>query len=100
MTSGLASLYAMRVKKLISPLLNKSFHNFLGIVTFAVALSAQFYGYDTGFFSRKTPSTDFTILIKVLTLATLILSSWGPLKSMYHKMRSIVKHYSGKHFAN
>ncbi|XP_061402731.1 transmembrane reductase CYB561D2-like [Musca vetustissima] len=91
--SGLSALYSMRLKRCLSPLLNKSFHNLLGLVTFAVALSAQYYGYTTGFFSRKTPSHDFTILMKVLTLLTLLLSSWGPLKSLMHKMRSIYKHY-------
>lgn len=92
--SGLSALYSMRLKQCLSPLLNKSFHNLLGLVTFAVALSAQYYGYTTGFFSRKTPSHDFTILMKVLTLLTLVLSAWGPFKSMMHKMRSIYKHYS------
>ncbi|XP_073823522.1 uncharacterized protein isoform X2 [Musca autumnalis] len=91
--SGLTALYAMRLKQCLSPLLNKSFHNFLGLVTFAVALAAQYYGYTTGFFSRKTPSNDFTILMKIFTLLTLFLSSWGPLKSLMHKMRSIYKHY-------
>uniref|UniRef100_A0A1I8QCY6 ascorbate ferrireductase (transmembrane) n=1 Tax=Stomoxys calcitrans TaxID=35570 RepID=A0A1I8QCY6_STOCA len=94
MLSGLAALYSVRVKKFLSPLLNKTFHNVLGIATFAVALVAHFYGYNTGFFSRKSPSNDFTILMKVLTLMTLCLSSWGPLKSLLHKMRSIIKTFS------
>ncbi|XP_075149630.1 transmembrane reductase CYB561D2-like [Haematobia irritans] len=94
MSSGLGALYSMRFKQYLSPLMNKTFHNILGIATFAVAMVAHFYGYNTGFFSRRTPSSDFTILMKVLTLMTLCLSSWGPLKSLYNKMRSIAKNYS------
>ncbi|KAI8121532.1 hypothetical protein CVS40_7390 [Lucilia cuprina] len=91
--SGLSALFSTRFKKLLSPLLNKTFHNILGIGTFVVALSAQYYGYETGFFSRKAPSADFIVLMKCLTLISLILSSIGALKALFHKSTNIVRHY-------
>ncbi|XP_058985547.1 uncharacterized protein LOC101898778 [Musca domestica] len=86
LVSGLAAFFAKFMKKCVSPLLTKTFHTILGIGTFAVALSAQYYGFNTGFFSHNTPSKDFTILIQVITLMILILSCWGPLKNLYHKI--------------
>ncbi|XP_065355946.1 transmembrane reductase CYB561D2-like isoform X2 [Calliphora vicina] len=92
--SGLTALFSTKVKRILSPLLNKTFHNILGISTFSVALCAQYYGYDTGFFSRKAPSDDFIILMKCLTLISLVLSCLGALKALYHKSSNIVRHYS------
>ena len=93
MLSGLSALFSARVKRLIAPLLNKTFHNFLGLATFVVALVAQYYGYNTGFFKRKTDA-DFQVLIKCLTLISLVLSCLGPIKALYHKTCNIIKHFS------
>uniref|UniRef100_A0A1B0G2C4 ascorbate ferrireductase (transmembrane) n=1 Tax=Glossina morsitans morsitans TaxID=37546 RepID=A0A1B0G2C4_GLOMM len=92
MISGLAALYSQKLKQFLSPLLNKTFHNLLGLVTFVLALTAQYYGYETGFFVRKT-TEDFRILMKCIILMTLILSSVGPLKSLYHKLMNVKKNY-------
>ncbi|TMW54474.1 hypothetical protein DOY81_000466 [Sarcophaga bullata] len=92
--TGLSALFSTKIKKLLSPLLNKTFHNVLGIITFAVALCAQYYGYETGYFHRKAPSNDFILLIKCLTLISLVLSCLGPLKALLHRSKNIVRHYS------
>ncbi|KAM7351693.1 transmembrane reductase CYB561D2-like isoform 1-T2 [Cochliomyia hominivorax] len=92
--SGLSALFSTRIKRLVSPLLNKTFHNVLGLGTFAVALSSQYYGYETGYFSRKAPSNDFIVLMKCLTLISLVLSCLGALKALFHKSTNIVRHYS------
>ncbi|XP_075149635.1 transmembrane reductase CYB561D2-like [Haematobia irritans] len=86
LVSGVATFFSKNLRKCLSPLFTKIFHNLLGIGTFAVALVAQYYGYNTGFFKHSSPSDDFTILMKVITLMILILSCWGPLKSLFHKM--------------
>ncbi|KAH8405169.1 hypothetical protein KR222_007057, partial [Zaprionus bogoriensis] len=88
MSSGLAALCSVRVKKLITPLLNKAFHNFLGFACFVIALVTQYYGYQTGYFKARS-ETDFQILMKVLTLLSLVLTSYGPVKALYHKVKAI-----------
>lgn len=88
MSSGLAALCSARVKRVITPLLNKTFHNFLGFACFVIALVTQYYGYQTGYFKNRT-ETDFQILMKVLTLLSLVLTSYGPLKAFYHKVKAI-----------
>ncbi|XP_030079106.1 uncharacterized protein LOC115482930 [Drosophila hydei] len=88
MSSGLAALCSARVKKLITPLLNKALHNFLGFACFVIALVTQYYGYETGYFTHRT-ETDLQILMKCLTLVSLVLSSYGPMKGLYHKIKSI-----------
>ncbi|XP_037927544.1 cytochrome b561 domain-containing protein 2-like [Teleopsis dalmanni] len=93
MCSGLIALFSMRLKRTLNPLLNKSFHNLVGVAAFAVALVAQYYGYQTGFFSRKV-DTDFQILMKVITLLSLVLTSIGPLQALYHKCINIYRHFS------
>lgn len=88
MTSGLSALFSTRVKKLITPLLNKTFHNFLGFACFVIALVTQYYGYQTGYFKSRS-ETDFQILMKCLTLTSLVLSSYGPMKALYQKIKNI-----------
>ncbi|XP_043070420.1 transmembrane reductase CYB561D2 [Drosophila grimshawi] len=90
MSSGLAALCSMRVKKLITPLLNKAFHNFLGVACFVVALVTQYYGYQTGYFTKRAEA-DLQVLMKCLTLISLLLSSIGPLKSLYVRVKTISK---------
>ncbi|XP_017858939.1 PREDICTED: cytochrome b561 domain-containing protein 2 [Drosophila arizonae] len=92
MSSGLAALCSARVKKLITPLLNKTFHNFLGFVCFVIALVTQYYGYETGYFKSRTKA-DFQILMKCITLISLVLSSYGPMKGLYHKIKSISRQF-------
>ncbi|XP_013097342.2 uncharacterized protein LOC106080502 [Stomoxys calcitrans] len=89
LVSGLATYFAKNIKKCLSPIITKTFHNLLGIGTFAVALVTQFYGYETGFFKHASPSDDFTILIQVINLLILVLSCWGPLKSLFYKLYSM-----------
>ncbi|TMW54482.1 hypothetical protein DOY81_000474 [Sarcophaga bullata] len=88
--SGLASLFSTTLRRILSPLLNKTFHTIVGIGTFVVALSAQYYGYEIGFFYRDAPSQDFIILMKCLTLISLFLSCWGPLKALFHKVGTLI----------
>ncbi|KAH8412666.1 hypothetical protein KR009_004393 [Drosophila setifemur] len=92
MSSGLAALFSARMKKLIAPLLNKTFHNFLGFACFAIALVTQYYGYQTGYFKARS-ETDFQILMKCLTLTSLVLSSYGPVKALYQKCRNISQQF-------
>lgn len=87
--SGLLSLFSTNLRSLLSPLLNKTFHTVLGIATFAVALCAQFYGYETGLFKHHVPSQDFVILMKCLTLISLVLSCLGPLKALFYKFSNM-----------
>lgn len=92
MTSGLSALFSTRVKKLITPLLNKTFHNFLGFACFVIALVTQYYGYQTGYFKSRS-ETDFQILMKCLTLTSLVLSSYGPMKALYQKIKNISQQF-------
>ncbi|KAH8238045.1 hypothetical protein KR026_000406 [Drosophila bipectinata] len=92
MTSGLSALFSARVKKLITPLLNKTFHNFLGFACFVIALVTQYYGYQTGYFKSRS-ETDFQILMKCLTLISLVLSSYGPMKALYQKILNISQQF-------
>ncbi|XP_068151333.1 transmembrane reductase CYB561D2 [Drosophila tropicalis] len=92
MLSGVSALFSTRVKKLITPLLNKTFHNFLGFVCFVIALVTQYYGYQTGYFKNRT-ETDFQILMKCLTLISLVLTSYGPMKALYQKCKSISRQF-------
>lgn len=93
MVSGLASLFSTSLRTFLSPLLNKTFHNILGMVTFVLALSAQYYGYDTHLFSHHVPTKDFVILMKCLTLISLVLSCLGPLKSLIYRISNIISNY-------
>ncbi|KAH8308023.1 transmembrane reductase CYB561D2 [Drosophila kikkawai] len=88
MSSGLSALFSQRLKRLITPLLNKTFHNFLGFACFVIALVTQFYGYQTGYFKSRS-ETDLQILMKCLTLISLVLSSYGPMKALYQKCVNI-----------
>ncbi|KAM8714972.1 hypothetical protein ACLKA7_002079 [Drosophila subpalustris] len=90
MSSGLAALCSQRVKKLITPLLNKAFHNFLGISCFVISLVTQYYGYETGYFKSRS-ATDLQILMKCVTLISLVLTSIGPIKAFYNKLKSIFR---------
>lgn len=92
MSSGLAALFSSRIKKLITPLLNKTFHNFLGFACFVIALVTQYYGYQTGYFKSRS-ETDFQILMKCLTLISLVLSSYGPMKALYQKCKNISQQF-------
>lgn len=92
MSSGLAALCSPRVKKLITPLFNKAIHNFLGIATFVIALVTQYYGYETGYFKSRS-ETDLQILMKCVTLLSLVLTSIGPLKAFYNKIKSISRQF-------
>lgn len=88
--TGLSALFAQSLQRLLRPLLNKTFHNFLGIVTFILALVTQYYGYETWIFKMKV-SEDFEIMMKVITIFILFLTCIGPLKALYPKSLSIVK---------
>ncbi|XP_034474689.1 uncharacterized protein LOC117781913 [Drosophila innubila] len=90
MSSGLGALCSTRVKKLITPLFNKAIHNFLGIACFVISMVTQYYGYETGYF-KKRAETDLQILLKCVTLISLVLTSIGPLKAFYNKIKSISK---------
>ncbi|XP_033249914.1 cytochrome b561 domain-containing protein 2 [Drosophila miranda] len=92
MTSGLSALFSARVKRLITPLLNKTFHNLLGFACFVIALVTQYYGYQTGYFTNRS-ETDFQILMKCLTLTSLVLSSYGPMKALYQKCENISRQF-------
>ncbi|XP_073823548.1 uncharacterized protein [Musca autumnalis] len=87
--SGFTAFFAKFLRKCVSPLWTKTFHNILGIGTFAVGLTAQYYGFDKGFFSHSSPSPDFTILMQVITLMILVLACWGPLQSLFQKICSL-----------
>ncbi|KAH8378075.1 hypothetical protein KR093_009001 [Drosophila rubida] len=88
MSSGLAALCSQRVKKAITPLFNKALHNFLGFACFVIALVTQYYGYETGYFKSRS-EWDLRILMKCVTLISLVLSSIGPIKALYHKVKAI-----------
>ncbi|XP_060666512.1 transmembrane reductase CYB561D2 [Drosophila nasuta] len=88
MSSGLAALCSQRVKRVLTPLLNKALHNFLGFACFVIALVTQYYGYETGYFKSRS-EWDLRILMKVVTLLSLVLSSIGPLKAFYHKVKAL-----------
>ncbi|XP_030377106.1 cytochrome b561 domain-containing protein 2 [Scaptodrosophila lebanonensis] len=93
MLSGLSALFSSSIKKLISPLLNKTFHNFIGFSCFVIALTTQYYGYQTGYFKNRSV-VDFQILMKCLTLISLVLTSYGPMKALYHKLKNIARNFN------
>ncbi|XP_046812112.1 uncharacterized protein LOC111686408 [Lucilia cuprina] len=92
--TGLSALFSNTLKRFLSPLLNKTFHNILGMSTFVVALVAQYYGYNTGLFTRNVPTKDFVILMKCLTLISAVLTSLGPLKTLIYKLKVVISQYS------
>ncbi|XP_055372058.1 transmembrane reductase CYB561D2-like [Condylostylus longicornis] len=87
MISGICTLYNIEIKRFITPLINKFFHNVIGLSAFLAGMSALYYGYDTGFFKRKV-EPDFADMMRTFTIITIILSSWGSLRSLYGKIQS------------
>ncbi|XP_073823549.1 uncharacterized protein [Musca autumnalis] len=85
--SGFLAFFSKYFKVCVSPLLNKTVHNVLGIVTFALGQCTQYYGYQFAFYLKKP--WDLLILLQVITLIILVLACWGPLKSLSHKYVSL-----------
>ncbi|XP_049317381.1 uncharacterized protein LOC109579963 [Bactrocera dorsalis] len=90
--SGLTALYQLKMKGCVRPLFNRTFHNLIGLTCFVLALLAQFYGYQTGFFIRAHPDgSTLPICMKTITLISLVLSCIGPIKALLQKIRIIVR---------
>ncbi|CAD6997453.1 uncharacterized protein LOC101448760 [Ceratitis capitata] len=85
MLSGLLALFSKNLRRILSPLFNKGFHNLVGFGTFVTALVAQFYGYE---FFHHSLSWSFINVLQVVTLVSLVLTSIGPLKALYQKISS------------
>ncbi|EDW75981.1 uncharacterized protein [Drosophila tropicalis] len=87
--SGLASVLARAMSKMVTPLINKTVHVILSFATFVIAMLAQYYGYgQTGIFIGQ--GSDFVILIRVATLVAMVLTSIGAMKSLYQKFKSLL----------
>lgn len=86
--SGLAAVLARSIGRVVSPLINKTFHVVLSFAAFVIAMMAQFYGYtQTGIFSGQ--GQDFVILMQVVTMVAMVLTSIGAIKSLYQKIGSL-----------
>ncbi|XP_039949505.1 uncharacterized protein LOC120767480 [Bactrocera tryoni] len=85
MLSGLSALFSNNLRRILSPLFNKGFHNLVGFGTFLTALLAQFYGYE---FFHSSILWSFIRVLQVVTLVSLVLTSIGPLKALYKKITS------------
>lgn len=85
MLSGLSALFSSTLRRILSPLFNKGFHNVVGFGTFLTALLAQFYGYE---FFHHSVLWSFINVLQVVTLVSIILTSIGPLKALYQKIAS------------
>ncbi|XP_053958940.1 uncharacterized protein LOC128863686 [Anastrepha ludens] len=85
MLSGLCALFSTYLRRILSPLFNKGFHNLVGFGTFLTALLAQYYGYD---FFHDNILWSFIRVLQVVTLVSLVLTSIGPLKALYQKILS------------
>ncbi|XP_055851023.1 transmembrane reductase CYB561D2-like [Episyrphus balteatus] len=92
MLSGLSALYSQNLKRLLQPLLNKTVHNFLGLCGFVLAMVAQYYGYETGFFKFQTEA-GFRIMMQVITILTICCCCWGPLKALWVKCKIIKENF-------
>ncbi|XP_017485049.1 PREDICTED: uncharacterized protein LOC108373638 [Rhagoletis zephyria] len=89
--SGLTALYQLKLKSFVRPLFNRTIHNLIGLACFVLALSTQYYGYQTGFFRARVTSESFRDCMKTITLLSLVLSSIGPLKALLQKARTIFR---------
>ncbi|XP_055851026.1 transmembrane reductase CYB561D2-like [Episyrphus balteatus] len=90
MISGLSALFPRWLRKIISPLLNKTVHNVLGVGTFAIALVAQYYGYQSWSFELSV-QPDFRYTMEVITLTSLVLTCLGPLISLWYRIMNCME---------
>lgn len=89
--SGMSALYSQTLRKLLQPLLNKNVHCIIGLAAFVVGMVTLFYGFEDTYFlaSEKVPA-DFITLLSVLTLSSCVLSSIGPVLSIYEKTKTML----------
>lgn len=89
--SGMSALYSQTLKKLLQPLLNKYVHCIVGLAAFVVGMVTLFYGFDETYFlkAERVPA-DFITLLCVLTLSSCVLSSIGPILSIYEKFKTLL----------
>lgn len=78
--TGLAAQYSQTLQKYITPIINKTLHNFLGLSGFIIGMVSLYYGYNTRFAKFLIPA-DLICVIKILTILTIILSILGSVKS-------------------
>ncbi|XP_067620246.1 uncharacterized protein [Eurosta solidaginis] len=84
MLSGLSALFSSYLHRMLSPF-TKGFHNLIGFGTLLTALIAQFYGYK---FFHADINYSFIIVLQVVTLVSWALTSIGPLRALYQKIRN------------
>lgn len=91
MISGMSALYSQTLKKLLQPLLNKHVHCIVGLAAFVVGMVTLFYGFnDTYFLGSEQIPANFITLLSVLTLLSCVLSSIGPMISIYEKFKTLL----------
>lgn len=88
--TGLPALFAVRLRKLVRPVIGKFFHNFLGIFCFVVGMVSQIYGYKKGWLVRQT-SNEVSIVMIVTTIMITVFSLIGSLRSLWEQFKGLFK---------
>ncbi|CAB0032452.1 unnamed protein product [Trichogramma brassicae] len=90
--SGVVSLFAFRLRKLVKPLLSKFTHNTLGLACFAVGIAAQCYGYKKHWMvtNKGDHMKDYLI---AATAGIALISVIGALRTWYGQLKGLVRPY-------
>ncbi|XP_055901826.1 uncharacterized protein LOC129938354 [Eupeodes corollae] len=86
MMGGVVNTYPFLLKKLFKPVQIKLRHNLFGLITFTLAMSTIFLGYNTIFFYKFVDSY-FIPFISSVTLVVWLLTIIGPTRSLLGKLK-------------
>lgn len=87
---GYPVLFAVKLRKLIKPVIIKFTHNFLGIACFVLGMAAQILGYQMNWLNRVSGTTELQMVAIVLTSITTILSVRNALPNLFLQLAAIV----------
>ncbi|XP_076661601.1 transmembrane reductase CYB561D2 [Halictus rubicundus] len=87
---GYPVLVAVKLRKLIKPVIVKFAHNFLGIACLVLGMAAQILGYQMKWLPRVSGTTELQTIAIVLTSIITILSVRNALPNLFLQLAAIV----------
>lgn len=87
---GYPVFVAVKLRKLIKPVIIKFTHNFLGIACFVLGMSAQILGYQMNWLPRVSGVTELQMVTIVLSSIITILSVRNALPNLFLQLAAIV----------
>ncbi|KAG5676840.1 hypothetical protein PVAND_006647 [Polypedilum vanderplanki] len=89
--SGCSALFSIELKKHLKPIYNKLLHNILALIAFITGISSIANAYLTKTWIKRNDPGELRYVMFWLVILIAFLTSIGPIKTLWHYMKTITK---------